>query len=201
MSTTAWTTVDEGFLRAYQWAAALAAGTPLPQESSPVPLGPGEVAHARLSPVGLAGYFGENRGYRPGFLLFGGPVGLAITGAASIARNQTKKAEAERAAKPKWHDMGTVELVVSSQRLVVAAQGKLESLWYAETPPPQWGPPLGMTPTLHLQPNGLPLLRMASPWAPLAYVFVHHLVEGRPPGVPLPDGLLDRAAAEGRLAR
>jgi hypothetical protein len=198
MSTTTWTVTDEGYLRAHQWAAALAGGAALPQEASPVRLGPGEVAHGRFAPVGLAGFFGEDRDYRRSFLLVGGPVGLALTGAASIAHNQAKKAEAQRAAQPRWHDRGTAEVVVSSQRLVLVARGKVESFWYAETPPPQWAPPSGAVPALQLQPNGMPLLRLTSPWAPLAYVFVHHLVEGRPPGVPLPAGLLQRAAAEGR---
>jgi hypothetical protein len=198
MSTTTWTVTDEGYLRAHQWAAALAGGAALPQEASPVRLGPGEVAHGRFAPVGLAGFFGEDRDYRRSFLLVGGPVGLAHTGAASIAHNQAKKAEAQRAAQPRWHDLGTAEVVVSSQRLVLVARGKVESFWYAETPPPQWAPPSGAVPALQLQPNGMPLLRLTSPWAPLAYVFVHHLVEGRPPGVPLPAGLLQRAAAEGR---
>jgi hypothetical protein len=198
MSTTTWTVTDEGYLRAHQWAAALAGGAALPQEASPVRLGPGEVAHGRFAPVGLAGFFGEDRDYRRSFLLVGGPVGLALTGAASIAHNQAKKAEAQRAAQPRWHDLGTAEVVVSSQRLVLVARGKVESFWYAETPPPQWAPPSGAVPALQLQPNGMPLLRLTSPWAPLAYVFVHHLVEGRPPGVPLPAGLLQRAAAEGR---
>jgi hypothetical protein len=201
MSTTTWTVSDEGYLRAPQWAAALAAGAALPLEASPVRLGPGEVAHGRFSPVGLAGFFGEDRGYRRSFLLFGGPVGLALTGAASIAHNQSKKAEAQRAAQPRWHDLGTAEVVVSGQRLVLVARGKVESLWYAETPPLQWAPPSNGIAALQLQPHGMPLLRLTSPWAPLAYVFVHHLVDGRPPAVPLPSGLLDRAAAEGRLAR
>jgi hypothetical protein len=43
-------------------------------------------------------------------------------------------------------------------------------------------------------------LRFESPWAPLLYVFVHHLLDGRPPGVPIPDGLLDQAAAQGRVS-
>jgi hypothetical protein len=198
MSTTSWTVTDEGYLRAHQWAAALAGGAALPQEASPVRLGPGEVAHGRFAPVGLAGFFGEDRDYRRSFLLVGGPVGLALTGAASIAHNQAKKAEAQRAAQARWHDLGTAEVVVSCQRLVLVARGKVESFWYAETPPPQWARPSGAVPALQLQPNGMPLLRLTSPWAPLAYVFVHHLVEGRPPGVPLPAGLLQRAAAEGR---
>jgi len=201
MSAATWTPSDEGFLRAYQWAGALAGGTALPQETSPVRLGPGEVAHARLAPVGMSGFFGEDTGYRRSFLMVGGPVGLALTGAASIARNQAKKAEAQRAAQPRWHDLGPAEVVVTAQRLVLLAHGKTESFWHAETPPPQWAIPHRGIPALQLQPQGMPLLRMESPWAPLAYVFIHHLIDGRPPAVPLPDGLLDRAAAEGRLGR
>ena len=34
--------------------------------------------------------------------------------------------------------------------------------------------------------------------SPLLYVLVHHLLDGRPPGVPLSEGLLERAAAQGR---
>jgi hypothetical protein len=44
----------------------------------------------------------------------------------------------------------------------------------------------------------MPLLRLDTPWAPLLYVFVHHLMDGRPPGVPMPEGLLERARAQGR---
>ena len=56
----------------------------------------------------------------------------------------------------------------------------------------------GNGPAVQLQPAGMPPLRFESPWAPLLYVFVHHLLDGRPPGVPLPEGLLERAAAQGR---
>ncbi len=124
VSVPAWNAYDEGYLRAYQWASALAGGAALPQEASPVQLGPGEVAHARFAPVGVAGYFGENKEYRSGFLLVGGPVGLVLTGAASMARNSAKKAEAQRAAIPKWHPLGPADVVVTNQRLMMSAQGQ-----------------------------------------------------------------------------
>jgi hypothetical protein len=199
MSATAWTVADEGYLRAHQWAAALAGGAALPQEAPPVALGPGELAHARLSPANVAGFFGENAGYRRSVLLLGGPVGLALTGAASVARNRAKKAEAERAAQPRWHDLGHAEMLITSQRLAALARGKVESFWYAETPPPQWAPGRRGIAAVQLQPHGMPLLRIESPWAPLLYVFVHQLIGGRPPAVPLPAGVLERARAEGRL--
>jgi hypothetical protein len=195
-----WTAVDEGYVRAYEWAGALAGGAQLPQEASPTPLGPGEVAHARFAPVGVSGFFGEDAQYRSSFFLIGGPVGLAVTGAASLAHNASKKAAAQRAAVPRWHRLGTGEIVVTSQRLAVAGDAQQAgSFWYAETGPVQLAPGPGGAPAVSFQPAGQPLLRLESPWAPLLYVFVHHLVDGRPPGVPVPPGLLERARAEGRL--
>ena len=190
---------EDGYLRAYQWAGALAGGSPLPTVATPLQLGPGEVAHADFAPVALAGYFGEDTQYRSSFLLVGGPVGLAVTGAASLARNAAKKAEAQRAAVPRWHALGMAEIVVTSQRLAVSTGGQTESLWYAELGPVQLAAGTGGIAAVQLQPAGHPMLRIESAWAPLLYVYVHHLVDGRPPAVPMPPGLLERAKREGRL--
>jgi hypothetical protein len=194
-----WTAHDEGYLRAYQWAGALAGGTPLPQEAIALPLGPGEIAHAHFAPVGVAGFFGEDRQYRPSFFLVGGPVGLALTGAASLAHNASKKREAQRAAIPSWHPLGSADLAITSQRLMLSGNGQTESFWYAETGPLQLGVGSGGVPAVQFQPAHAPMLRIESPWAPLAYVFVHRLVDGQAPGVPMPAGLLERARSEGRL--
>jgi hypothetical protein len=194
----AWTQSDEGYLRAYQWSGALAGGSALPTEASPVQLGPGEVAHARFA-VSVSGFFGEDKQYRSGFLLVGGPVGLAVTGAASYARNRAKKAEAERAAIPAWHRLGNAEFAVTNQRLIGSGNGQTSSFWYAEMSPLQIVPGAGGAPAVEFQPASAPVLRLESPWSPLLYVFVHHLVDGRPPGVPLPSGLLERARAQGRV--
>jgi hypothetical protein len=199
MTVAAWSEYDEGYLRAYQWAGALAAGTPLPQEASPVPLGPGETAHLHLAPVALHGYFGQSAEYRKSFLLLGGPVGLALTGAASLARNATKKSEAERAAIPRWHALGAADLVMTSQRLLLTVKGEAQSLWYAETGPLQPATGAGGAPAVQLQPARMPLLRIESSSAAVLFVMVHHLLEGQVPGVPLPEGLLERARAAGRL--
>ena len=199
MSVAAWTAYDEGYLRAYQWAGALGGGAALPQEAVTVQLGPGEIAHARFAPVGVSGFFGENRQYRSSFFLIGGPVGLAVTGAASLAHNASKKAEAERAAIPRWHPLGSADVVVTSQRLIATGNGRTGSFWYAQTGPLQLAAGAGGAPAVQFQPADEPLLRLDSPWAPLLYVFVHHLVDGRPPGVPVPPGLLERAQAQGRL--
>ena len=84
----------------------------------------------------MLGYFGEDRRVPRSLFLIGGPVGLAVTGAASIARNRAKNADAKRAAVPKWHRLGKADLVVTNQRLVVSGGGRTDSLWYAET---VWG--------------------------------------------------------------
>jgi hypothetical protein len=199
MSAAAWSDADEGYLRAYQWAGSLAAGAALPQEETAIRLGPAEVAHAHVSPVRVSGYFGEDARYHRSFVLFGGPVGLAVTGAASLAHNAHKKAEAERAAVPTWHDLGVADTVLTNQRLVLSVGGQAESLWHVECGPLQWaaGPHGG--PAVQVEPERMPPLSLESPWAVLLYVFVHHLLDGAPPGVPLPDGLLDWARAAGRL--
>ena len=201
MNAAAWTASDEGYLRAYQWAGALAGGAALPQEAAPVQLGPGEVAHARFAGMGVSGFFGEDKPYRPGFLLVGGPVGLAVTGAASLARNAAKKAEAQRAAVPRWHRLGAADVTVTSQRLVAFANAQTGtgSFWYAEMSPMQLGPGSGGIPAVEFQQARQPTLRLESPWAPMLYVFVHRVVDGQAPGVPLPPGLLERARQQGRL--
>jgi len=198
VSAAQWTQADEGFLRAYEWSGALAGGSALPVEAAPVQLGPGEVAHARFG-VSVSGFFGEDKPYRPGFLLVGGPVGLAVTGAASLARNAAKKAEAQRAAVPRWHRLGNADVVVTNQRLVASGNGQTGSFWYAEMTPVELAPGGGGAPAVQFQARQQPVLRLESPWSPLLYVFVHHIVDGRPPGVPMPADLLERARAQGRL--
>jgi hypothetical protein len=199
MSAAAWSAYDEGYLKAHQWAGALAGGTAMPQEAVTTPLGPGEIAHAHFAPVGVSGYFGEDKQYRSSFLLVGGPVGLAVTGAASLAYNARTKSQAQRAAVPRWHRLGSADLVVTGQRLVFTRGAQSDSFWYAETGPLQMAAGPGGIPAVQFQPTHSPVLQVESAWAPVLYVFVHHLVDGRPPAVPMPPGLLERAQAEGRL--
>ena len=89
---------------------------------------------------------------------------------------------------------------MTSQRLLLTVKGEAQSLWYAETGPLQPATGAGGVPAVQLQPAHMPLLRIESSSAPVLYVLVHHLLEGTVPGVPMPEGLLDRARAAGRLA-
>ena len=88
---------------------------------------------------------------------------------------------------------------MTNQRIALTVGGKIESVWYAETSPLQITAGASGVPAVGLQPSDMPPLRLESPWAPLVYVFVHYLVDGQAPGVPVPEGLLERARAEGRL--
>ena len=199
MSVAYWNAYDEGYLRAHKWARALAGGTRMPQEATTTRLGPGEVAHALIAPVEVAGYFGEDVEYRPSLFLVGGPVGLAVTGAASIAHNRMKRAEAQQAATPRWHRLGTAEVLVTNQRMAVAGNGRRGSFWYAELSPLQLVAGQNGVPAVRFQPDNHPVLVFESAWAPMLYVFVQHAVDGRPPALAMPAGLLERAKAQGRL--
>ena len=199
MTAASWTQGDEAYLRAYQWSGALAAGTALPQIASPVPLGPGELAHAQIAPVRTAGYFGGDASYRRSFVMLGGPVGLALTGAASLAHNASKKAEAERNAIPRWHDVGIGSVVLTNQRIVLMLDSGAHPCSYVDAGALEWGQARSGGAAVRMQPAGMPPLLLESDWAPLMYVFVHTIVDGAPPGVPMPGGLLERAQAEGRM--
>ena len=199
MGVAAWTVADEGYLQAYQWAGALAGGSQPPVAASSVQLGPGEVGHATIPSVVVTGYFGEATPYSRSFFLIGGPVGLAVTGAASLAHNASKKREAERAARPSWHMLGNADIVVTSQRLVAMASGRVESFWYAEMGPMQLVPGTAGVPAVQFQSAGHPQLRLQSAWSPLLFVFVHFHVDGQAPAIPMPAGLLERARSQGRL--
>jgi hypothetical protein len=88
---------------------------------------------------------------------------------------------------------------MTSQRLAVSEQNQIKSLWYAECGPLQFGNGPQGVPAVLVQAQGMPLLRLESPWAPVLYVLVHHLLDGRPPAPPMPQGLIERAQAAGRM--
>ena len=199
MSVTGWTDYDEGYLRARRWAETLAAGAELPVEATPIPLEPGEVAHTHVAPVTFAAYFAQGTTYQPSFFVFGGPVGLAVTASIAYGRDAAYRAQAQRAGAPQWHRLGVADVLVTSERLVVTGEKQTGSLSYSDIGPVQLVPGVGGGPAVQFQPRDEPALELASPWAPVIYVFVHQIVDGRPPAVPIPPAVLERAKAEGRL--
>ena len=195
-----WTDYDEGYLRARRWAETLADGGALPVEPAPVPLDPGEVGHAHIAPVTFAAYFVQGTPYQPTFFVFGGPVGLGVTASIQYGREASWRAQAQRAGAPQWHRLGAADVVVTSERLIVTGANRTGELRYARIGAVQLVAGMDGGPAVQLQPAGEPALQLASPWAPVLYVFVRHLVDGRPPPVPIPPAVLERAKAEGRLA-
>jgi hypothetical protein len=199
VSPSGWTDYDEGYLRARHWAETLAGGGALPVEPAPVPLDPGEVAHARIAPVTFAAYFVQGTPYQPSFFVFGGPVGLAVTASVQYGRDAAWRAQAQRAGAPHWHRLGAAGVLVTSRRLIVTGDNRSGELAYSQIGAVQLVAGMNGGPAVQLQPAGEPALQLASPWAPVLYVFVRHLVDGRPPAVPIPPAVLERAQAEGRI--
>jgi hypothetical protein len=197
----AWNAIDDGYLDAHRWSVALAGGAKLPVVSTTAALAPGEVAHAELGPVSVAAFVGEewNYPYPPGLFVFGGPLTFAVSGSVAIARDTAWRGQAKRAAVPRWHPQGVVQVIVTDRRLLALANGKIGTLAYNQTGAIELVAGFGGGPAVQLQPAGLPQLQLESPSAPVLWVFVHYLVDGRAPAVQLPSGLLERARAEGRF--
>lgn len=192
MSEEPWNDYDEGYVSAYRWASALAAGAELPVEAPTVELEPGEVAHAHLAPFTLAAYVAGGFQYQPMF-------GIFVTGEVALGRRASWRASTRRAAAPRWQRVAVVDLVATDRRLVVSGDGRTGSVAYTEIGPVQLVAGMDGGPAVQLRPPDHPTLQLGSPWAPLLYVFVRQLVDGRPPTVPIPPAVLERARAEGRL--
>ncbi len=188
-----WTDYDEGYVTAEEWSRALRGGAELPVEESQVPLEPGEVAHAHLSPFTLAAYVAGGFSYQPIF-------GIFVTGEVALGRRTAWRAGTHNAPAPRWHRVGIVDLVLTSRRVIVSGSGKAGALGLDETGLFQLVPGMDGGPAVQLQPEGYPALQLASPWAPVLYVFACTLTAGRPPDVPIPAAVLEHARAEGRLA-
>ena len=199
MSASGWTDYDEGYLRARRWAETFAGGGELPVEATAVPLEPGEVAHAHLAPVTFAAYFAQGTTYQPSFFVFGGPVGLAVTASIAYGRDAAYRAQAQHAGTPAWHRIGIADVVVTNRHLIITSGKQQGALPYMELGPLQLVPGIDGGPAVQLQPAGEPALQLASPWAPVIYVFARQIVDGRPPAVQLPPAVLERAKSDGRL--
>jgi hypothetical protein len=192
MSGEAWTAFDEGYVSAYRWAASLDGGAELPVETPPVPLDPGEIAHAHLAPFTFAAYIAAGFQYQPIF-------GIFVTGQVALGRRTVPRTETPSAGAPRWHGIATVDVTVTDRRLIASGGGRTGSLGYGETGPLQLTQGLDGGPAVQFQPTGGPALQLASPWAPVLYVFARMVADGRPPEVPIPPAVLARAKAEGRL--
>jgi hypothetical protein len=91
---------------------------------------PGEVAHIKAEALGWRWEPAEVT-YDRNVLLFGGPVGLAVTGIVSTVANRRARRRAERAAAPAWRPLGQLVVIATDQRLLVWHQGAWWSVWYS----------------------------------------------------------------------
>jgi hypothetical protein len=188
-----WTNFDEGYVSAHDWAAALAGGSALPVEEPTIELEPGEIQHAHLSGFSIGAYV-------PGGFQFQKIFGIFVTGEVALGRRATWRADARTDAAPRWRRVAVADAIVTDRRLLVANDERTGSVTFAEIGPVQLVPGMEGGPAVQLQPADFPApLQLSSPWAPLLYVFVHQLADGRAPNVPLPPAVVERARAAGRL--
>jgi hypothetical protein len=64
-------------------------------------------------------------------LLLGGPIGFAISGLASALGNRRARRNAELAAAPQWRPLGPLEVIATTDRLLVWHDGAWSSVWYS----------------------------------------------------------------------
>jgi hypothetical protein len=91
---------------------------------------PNEVAHIKADALGWRWEPSEAT-YDRNILLLGGPVGMAITGVASVVANRRARRRAERVAAPAWRPLGPLVIIATDRRLLVWHQAAWWSVWYA----------------------------------------------------------------------
>jgi hypothetical protein len=89
-----------------------------------------EVAHIKVDVCGWRWAPAEVT-YDRDLLLLGGPVGMAITGIASVVANRRSRRRAERAAALAWRPLGPLVVIATDLHLLVWHQGAWWSVWYA----------------------------------------------------------------------
>lgn len=124
-------TMMDALTQAERLADRLARGALLPILASPIPLGPGEVLHARADATGWR-FHGldllvEQR--RP--VASGGPIAFGLAAAVSSIGNRRARTRAERLAAPQWWPLGTMPVLATSQRLLLLHDGAWGSVWYS----------------------------------------------------------------------
>ena len=188
-----WTDYDEGYVKAQEWARALDGGAELPVEETDVPLEPGEIAHLHVGPVTIAAYVIGGYTYQPMF-------GIIVTGQVALGRRAAWRANANQGGSPRWQRLAVADVVVTNRRLIACEGEKIGSVSYGEAGPLRLIAGMDGGPAVQFRPVNHPSIQLASPWAPVLYVFAHQLTDGHPPAVPLPPAVHERARAAGRLA-
>jgi len=93
------------------------------------PLGVGEVAYGDLTATGWRYFALGHALYEKRTILVGGPLLMMATGLASAIGNRNARVAAEAAAAPQWRPLGSLRIVLSSERLLVWHQQAWWSVW------------------------------------------------------------------------
>lgn len=109
-----------------------ACSTEQPAWSEPVAhlLLPGEVARMQTDAYGWR-WEPADVTYDRRHLLLGGPVGMAITGFASVMANRRARQRAEREAAPAWRPLGPLSVIATDLRLLVWHRDVWNSVWHS----------------------------------------------------------------------
>lgn len=91
---------------------------------------PGEVASMQVDAYGWR-WEPSDVTYDRRLLLLGGPIGMAVSGVASIVANRGARRRAERDAAPAWRALGTLIVIATDLRLLVWHQDAWNSVWYS----------------------------------------------------------------------
>ena len=88
-----------------------------------IPLGPGEVAYADLCLRGWRYYRLDDVWYQRQVVLVGGPLMTVVCAVVCAAANRRRRLEAERIAEAQWRPLGSLRVIVTSDRLLVSHRG------------------------------------------------------------------------------
>jgi len=91
---------------------------------------PGEVARIQVDAYGWR-WEPSDVAYDRRFLLLGGPIGMAVSGVASVVANRGVRRRAERDAAPAWRALGALIVIATDLRLLVWHQNAWNSVWYS----------------------------------------------------------------------
>lgn len=110
---------------------------PPPGIGQPDWLLPGERIHAEITADAWR-YLALHVPYDRRTILFGGPLGFACTGLASMVGNRRARRTAEAMAAPQWRYLGHLPIIVTRHRLLVGYTGSWFPLWFGAVARSTW---------------------------------------------------------------
>jgi len=102
---------------------------PPPAIEQPEWLLPGERVHTEITADAWR-YLALDVPYDRRTILFGGPLGFACTGVASMIGNRRARRRAEALAVPQWRYLGHLPIIVTNRRLLIEHEGAWWPIWF-----------------------------------------------------------------------